>query len=94
LPTIKSAAKRMRQNEKRRERNRIYRGKARTHIKQAQAAIDESNLELAQEETLLAVKALDRAASKSVIHKNNAARRKSRLIKRLTALEAKQTKSK
>lgn len=84
----------MRQNEKRRERNRVYRGRARTHIKQAQLAIDATDLETARAETMLAIQALDKAASKGVIHKNNAARRKSRLIKRLGTLEAQSSKSK
>ncbi|MDX1435644.1 MAG: 30S ribosomal protein S20 [Anaerolineales bacterium] len=94
MPTIRSAAKRMRQNKKRRERNRVFRGAARTHIKQAQAAIDDKDLENARAGTLLAIKALDRAASKGVIHKNNAARRKSRLLKRLAALESGKAKTK
>jgi small subunit ribosomal protein S20 len=51
----------------------------------------EENLEEARETTLLAVKALDKAAEKGVIHKNNAARRKSRLMKRLAALEKQQS---
>ncbi len=87
MPNIKSAAKRMRQNEKRRLRNRVYRGSARTYIKKARVAMEEGNLAEAQEASLLAIKALDRAAQKGVVHKNNAARRKSRLIKQLAALE-------
>ena len=87
MPNIRSAAKRMRQNEKRRLRNRVYRGSARTYIKKARMAMEEGNLAEAQEASLLAIKALDRAAQKGVVHKNNAARRKSRLIKQLAALE-------
>jgi small subunit ribosomal protein S20 len=77
----------MRQNEKRRLRNRVYRGSARTYIKKARVAMEEGDLAEAQEASLLAIKALDRAAQKGVVHKNNAARRKSRLIKQLAALE-------
>jgi small subunit ribosomal protein S20 len=52
--------------------------------------LDEGNLESAREATVRAVKALDKAAEKGVIHKNNAARRKSRLMKQLAALEQQQ----
>jgi len=87
LANIKSAIKRNRQNEKRRIHNRVYRGAARTQIKKARLAMAEGNKELATEEIKLAVKKLDRAAAKGIIHKNNAARRKSRLIRQLTSLE-------
>ena len=91
MANIKSAIKRNRQNKKRRLRNRVYRGKARTYVRDARASMVEENLEEARETTLLAVKALDKAAEKGVIHKNNAARRKSRLMKRLAALEKQQS---
>jgi len=87
LANIKSAIKRNKQNEKRRERNRVFRGKARTSVKKARQAIEANNKEEARAKVLEAVKALDKAASKGVIHKNNAARRKSRLMKRLVKLE-------
>ena len=88
MPNIRSAAKRMRQNEKRRIRNRVYRGRARTFIKKAQAAMAAGDLEEARDQSVLAIKALDKAAQKGVIHKNNAARRKSRLLKSLAAAES------
>lgn len=78
--------KRNRQNEKRRVHNRYYRGRARTYIKRARAAIDEGNLEAARERTVEAISALDKAATKGIIHENNAARRKSRLMRDLNAL--------
>lgn len=87
MANIKSAIKRNRQNEKRRIHNRVFRGAARTQIKKARLAMAEGNKELATEEIKLAVKKLDRAAAKGIIHKNNAARRKSRLIRQLTSLE-------
>jgi small subunit ribosomal protein S20 len=87
LANLKSAIKRNRQNIKRRLRNRVYRGEARTHIRDAREAILAEDLEEAREATLQAVKALDRAAKKGVLHKNNAARRKSRLMKQLADLE-------
>jgi small subunit ribosomal protein S20 len=90
LANIKSAIKRNRQNEKRRLRNRVYRGQARTFIRDARVQLMEENLDEAREATFRAVKALDKAAEKGVIHKNNAARRKSRLMKHLAALEKQQ----
>ena len=54
------------------------------------ASLVEENLDEAREATFRAVKALDKAAVKGVIHKNNAARRKSRLMKQLAALEKQQ----
>ncbi len=87
MANIKSAIKRNKQNEKRRLRNRYYRGRARTFIKKARKAIEMNDLENARAETLKAISALDKAAEKGIIHKNNAARRKSRLMKRLVTLE-------
>ena len=84
---LKSSQKRERQNEKHRLRNRSYKSKARTMIKKAFLAIEEGNLENAKTATADAVQALDKAAAKGVIHKNNASRRKSRLMTRLAVLE-------
>lgn len=83
----KSAIKRIRQSEKRRVHNRLFRGSARTEVKKARLAVESGELESARKATHQAIKALDKAAAKGVIHKNNAARRKSRLMKKLTALE-------
>ena len=87
MANIKSAIKRNRQNKKRRLRNRIYRGQARTYIRDARSSIEEENLEEARAATFKAISALDKAAAKGVLHKNNVARRKSRLMKHLVALE-------
>jgi small subunit ribosomal protein S20 len=87
LANIKSAIKRNRQNLKRREHNRVFRGRARTHIKQANAAFEAGDVEKAREAANEAASALDKAAIKGVIHKNNAARRKSAVMKKLAALE-------
>jgi small subunit ribosomal protein S20 len=91
LANIKSAIKRNKQNEKRRVQNRIYRGRARTAVKNAREQIAGENLDEARTATLQAISELDIAAGKGVIHKNNASRRKSRLMKRLATLEAKQS---
>jgi len=82
LANTKSSIKRIRVSAKRAARNRVYRSSARTHVKKARKAIMEG---AAPEEQLAAVReaisALDRATERGVIHKNNAARRKSRLMK-------------
>jgi small subunit ribosomal protein S20 len=87
LANTKSAKKRIRQNEKRRARNRVFRGRARTYVKKARMAIESGDLEIARAATLQAVSELDIAAQKGVLHDNNASRRKSRLMKQLAALE-------
>lgn len=87
MANLASAIKRIRQNEKRRLRNRVHRNRARTFVKKARLAIENGEAEDARTATLEAIKALDRAAEKGVIHKNNAARRKSRLMKHLATLE-------
>ena len=89
MANIKSQIKRNKQNEKRRLRNRQYTGAARTAVKKARISLDGSSPVEARNATLAAISALDTAAEKGTIHKNNAARRKSRLMKRLNALESK-----
>ncbi|MDZ7844102.1 MAG: 30S ribosomal protein S20 [Anaerolineales bacterium] len=84
---LKSSQKRDRQNVKRRARNRTYRGRARSMVKDVREAIEENDLEAAREKAAEAMKALDKAAAKGAIHKNNAARRKSRIAKQLASLE-------
>jgi small subunit ribosomal protein S20 len=86
LANIKSQIKRNRQNEKRRVHNRVYRGSARTFVQKARVAVEGGDPEVAKTATLVAISTLDRAAQKGIIHRNNAARRKSRLMKHLAAL--------
>lgn len=86
MANIKSQIKRNRQNKKRRVQNRVYRGSARTAIRNAQMAIEGGEAEEARAATMVAMKALDKAAAKGVIHKNNAARRKSRLMQQLNSM--------
>ncbi len=71
----------MRQNERRRLRNRVHRGRARTAIKKARQMIQAGQAEEAREAIVAAYSALDRAAEKGILHKNNAARRKARLMR-------------
>ena len=86
MATHKSAIKRIRQNEKRRLHNRMYRNRARTLVKKARAAIESGDVEEAQRATMIAVRDLDKLASRGIVHKRNAARRKSRLTKQMMAL--------
>jgi len=83
LPNTRSAAKRVRQNEKRRLRNRMHKGRARTYVKKALALIEAGKLDEAEEMVRRAVSALDRAWERGVLHKNTVARKKSRLMRRL-----------
>ena len=92
MANIKSQIKRNRQNEKRRQRNRVFSGRARTYVRKAQKSIGDGKVDDARQATVEAISALDKAAEKGVIHKNNAARRKSRLMKHLNALEQKASK--
>ena len=87
MANIKSQIKRNRQNEKRRLRNQAVRSELKTRVKRAGSAAEEGSDE-APELTRSAVKKLDKAASKGIIHKNQAARRKSRLMKRINKVEA------
>jgi len=73
----------MRSSEKRRLRNRRVRSETRTYIKRARAQIEAGELEEAQKSVAQAVRALDKAAEKGILHKNSAARRKSRLMQKL-----------
>jgi small subunit ribosomal protein S20 len=82
----KSAAKAHRQALKRRLRNRAVKSFTKTMVKRAEAAISSGDLEAAQEAVRQAISALDRAVKKGVLHPNNAARGKSRLMKKLNAL--------
>jgi len=90
LANSKSAEKRIRVNERRRLRNRPYRSAARTLVKKAELAIAAGDQDAAQTAVVNATSMLDRTAGKGVIHKNNAARRKSRLMAKFNKLGAAQ----
>jgi small subunit ribosomal protein S20 len=87
LANTRSARKRIRQIEKRRIRNRVHRTRARTEVKQARAAMASGDMDTSREAVREAASYLDHAATKGAIHKRNAARRKSRLMKRLAVME-------
>jgi small subunit ribosomal protein S20 len=86
LANIKSQIKRNRQNEKRRLLNRASRGGARAAVNLARNAFEENSPDT-KEAVLKAISAIDKAAQKGVIHKNNAARRKGRLMKKLASFD-------
>ncbi len=88
MANIKSQIKRNRQNEKRRVRNKTVRSEMRTRVKQAAAAAEEGS-EQTEETLRLAIKRIDKAAANGIIHKNQAARRKSRLTKLVNAASSK-----
>jgi small subunit ribosomal protein S20 len=79
MPNIKSAKKRLRQNIATRDRNRISRSFVRNRCKNVVKAVREGNAEEADRLFREAVKSLDQAGAKKTIHKNAAARKKSRL---------------
>jgi small subunit ribosomal protein S20 len=87
MANIKSQIKRNRQNEERRLRNKAVRSELKTRVKRA-VTTAEGGDETAADDARLAVKRLDKAAAKGIIHKNQAARRKSRLMKRLAKAES------
>jgi len=82
------AKKRARQNEKARKHNASLRSMARTYLKKVDAAIAAGDAEKAQAAFAVAVPVLDRVADKGAIHKNKAARHKSRLNSKIKALAA------
>lgn len=88
LPNIKSAIKRVRQSEKRRLRNRFIRSRARTFTKKVNSLLAQGRVNEASDAAVLAISALDKAAAKGIIHKNNAARHKSRLMTKLNRARA------
>jgi small subunit ribosomal protein S20 len=87
VANIKSQIKRNRQNEKRRLRNKAVRSEMRTRTKNVDAAIESGEGDVT-ELTRQAIKSIDKAASKGIIHKNQAGRRKSRLVAKTTKAAA------
>ena len=88
MANSKQSKKRILVNETKRLRNRPYRSAARTFVKKAEIAIKGGNQDAAAAAVGDAVSMLDRVASKGIIHRNNAARRKSRLMKKFNGLSA------
>ena len=80
MANLKSSMKRIRSSRRKAAHNQIVRSKAKTFVKKARRLIAEKNLEQAEVAVRDAISALDKATQKGVVHKNNAARRKSRLM--------------
>ena len=83
MPSDKSA----RASDRKGLRNRPIRTSARTLVKKAEEAIKEGNFDTALDATKQAVKLLDQASTKGIIHRNNAARRKSKLVSKLNQID-------
>ncbi|KXZ58023.1 30S ribosomal protein S20 [Brevibacterium ravenspurgense] len=88
MANIKSQIKRNKTNEKARLRNRAVRSEVRGQIRNVRAAIEAGNADEAQAALQVASRKIDKAVSKGVLHKKNAANRKSRLAKAVNALKA------
>ena len=85
------AKKRVKQNAKRKVINRARKSQIKTQIKRYETALSAGDVETAEKEYKLVTKKLDKTASTSTMHKRTAARKKSRLAKKLNALKAKKT---
>ena len=83
MANTQSAIKRIRSNERKRRINQVHRSRARTYVRRTRGLIAAGELDEAEAVARQAMIALDRAAEKGVIHRNNAARRKSRLMRSL-----------
>lgn len=88
MANIKSQIKRVKTNEKRRQRNKSVKSSVKTAIRKFREAAEAGETEKAVELQRAAARALDKAASKGVIHKNQAANRKSAIAKRVAKIGA------
>jgi small subunit ribosomal protein S20 len=88
MPIIKSSIKDLRRTERRSARNRAAQGKLRATLKRARTAIATGQADAAQKAVAEALPVIDRAPGKGILHKNAAARHKSRLMRRLSKLSA------
>ncbi len=86
MANIKSQIKRIKTNQKATERNRAYKSELRTEVRKTRAAIAAADKPAAEAQLKVAHKKLDKAVSKGVIHKNQAANRKSSLAAQVAAL--------
>ena len=86
MPNIKSQVKRVKTNEKARQRNKAVKSALRTHVRNVRRAAEAGDAEKATQYAKLANRQLDKAVSKGVIHKNQAKNRKSSISKKLNKL--------
>lgn len=87
MPSTKSSKKRLRQSQDRRTHNRAQRSELRTQCRKVREAIKEADVEKAESEFRLATKKLDQAGVRNIIHRNAAARLKSRMSAKIKALK-------
>ena len=88
MPNTKQALKRMRVTAKRTARNRHVKSSVKTAIRRFSDTLGQGDLDTASDKLQIAARSIDKAASKGVVHKNVAARKKSRLAKRLNKVQA------
>ena len=88
MANIKSQIKRNKQNEKAHQRNRAVKSELRTHVRKFREAVETGDVAAATSALQVASRKLDKAVSKGVIHKNQAANRKSAIAKKLSELSA------
>ena len=86
MANIKSQIKRIKTNEKAHQRNKAVKSELRTYVRKFREAVDSGNVEVATDAMRTASRKLDKAVSKGVIHKNQAANRKSAIAKKLVEL--------
>ena len=86
MPNIKSAKKRVKVTETKTLQNKMFKSAMKTSVKKYKAAVADGNKELAQQTYLQAVSMVDKAVAKGILHKNNAARKKSQYTKLLNGI--------
>lgn len=87
MANIKSQKKRIKTNEKRRQRNRSVKSELRTFVRKTREAIEGGDKQLAEESLRVVSRKLDKAVSKGVIHRNQAANRKSKLATQVNKMD-------
>ena len=88
MPNIKSASKRVLIAKERNARNKVEKSVLKTNVKKFYAAVAEGNREAAESAYKVAIRTYDKAAASGLIHKNNAANKKSKLAKKLNVMSA------
>ncbi|RLB12455.1 MAG: 30S ribosomal protein S20 [Deltaproteobacteria bacterium] len=91
MPNHKSAIKRMRQNEKRRLRNKAYKTRIKNAIKKVRVFVENKDIENATKSLSEAVSIIQKVAGKNIIHKNNASRKISKLTRLVNGLKAQES---
>ena len=92
MPNIKSQAKRVRQDEKRRLRNKAIKSNLKSLTAQFEKSLQEKDIEASENLIKQVIRATDKAASKGTLHKKRAAGKKSKLVKQMSKTDFKKTK--